>query len=400
MTLNANGGIATVTIRNPGKEYASTTQINVRTFSALVKSDSTVSNKWSVYEYNKATGAYSRFSTQSYDVSEWWEYADWYAKGYNQFTTVDEVVNESYQLTSLNDSIGDIIKINNVGTGGWLLLEKTSDNVAVDYTTNYTTIGRQNGTIQFKVALYDPKTSNVGFDGLSYDTSFYDNQPTIELRKILEAIRDDIFVEGLEVEYNKLFVASVRYAFSEQANIDWAFKTSFIKAKHNAGDLEQKVTFQNDNLPSYEEFVKETKPYKTKIREYLSNYTKKDDTNSTVTDFDVPPAYDDVSQRIEPGAMKVRDNVIISTGGVTSNYPNKYWADNVGFEITNVNITNSGKGYQDIPVVRFVGGGGTGAKGIAKLGVGGSVVSIEITNTGKGYLSAPSCRNRWFLSYY
>jgi len=389
MTLNANGGIATVTIRNPGKEYASTTQINVRTFSALVKSDSTVSNKWSVYEYNKATGAYSRFSTQSYDVSEWWEYADWYAKGYNQFTTVDEVVNESYQLTSLNDSIGDIIKINNVGTGGWLLLEKTSDNVAVDYTTNYTTIGRQNGTIQFKVALYDPKTSNVGFDGLSYDTSFYDNQPTIELRKILEAIRDDIFVEGLEVEYNKLFVASVRYAFSEQANIDWAFKTSFIKAKHNAGDLEQKVTFQNDNLPSYEEFVKETKPYKTKIREYLSNYTKKDDTNSTVTDFDVPPAYDDVSQRIEPGAMKVRDNVIISTGGVTSNYPNKYWADNVGFEITNVNITNSGKGYQDIPVVRFVGGGGTGAKGIAKLGVGGSVVSIEITNTGKGYLSAP-----------
>ena len=47
-------------------------------------------------------------------------------------------------------------------------------------------------------------------------------------------------------------------------------------------------------------------------------------------------AYDDVLQRIEPGAMKVRDNVIISTGGVTSNYPNKYWADNVGFEITNV----------------------------------------------------------------
>ncbi len=42
---------------------------------------------------------------------------------------------------------------------------------------------------------------------------------------------------------NYLF-ASVRYAFSEQANIDWAFKTSFIKAKHNAGDLEQKVTFQ------------------------------------------------------------------------------------------------------------------------------------------------------------
>ena len=96
-------------------------------------------------------------------------------------------------------------------------------------------------------------------------------------------------INDFAVEYNKMFFASVRYAFPEQANIDWAFKTSFIKAKHNAGDLQQKVNFQNDNLPSYEDFVKETKPYKTKIREYVSNYTKTELTNSGVTDFDIPP---------------------------------------------------------------------------------------------------------------
>ena len=46
------------------------------------------------------------------------------------------------------------------------------------------------------------------------------------------------------------------------------FKTSFIKAKHNIGELKQKVTFQNDNLASYQNYIEEVKPYKTKIREY------------------------------------------------------------------------------------------------------------------------------------
>ena len=53
----------------------------------------------------------------------------------------------------------------------------------------------------------------------------------------------------------------MRYAFAEQPSVDWAFKTSFLKAKHNAGDLQQKITFQNDSLPSYEKFVEEAKPY-------------------------------------------------------------------------------------------------------------------------------------------
>ena len=390
LTLNANGGVQTAIVRSAGKEYATTTFLSVRPFSALVKADSSVNNKWSIFEYNSATKGWDRSATQAFNVAEWWDYIDWYATGWNQFTPITYTIDEAYQLTSLDTQLNDIIKIKNVGSGGWLLLRKTSDAPSADYTTNYTTIGRQNGTIKFKTTLYDPASSNVGFDGLSYDTSFYDNQPTLELRIILETIKEDIFVGTLEAEYNKLFLASVRYAFSEQPFIDWAFKTSFIKAKHNAGDLEQKITFQNDSLPSYEEFVKETKPYKTKIREYLSNYTKTDKSNSVTTDFDVPPAYNDIAGRIEPTSLKVSNDLILGTDLSTTYYPNKHYMDNVGFEITKVNITKSGKGYTEIPQVRFIGGGGTGATAEAKLGNGGGVVSIEVTNPGKGYISAPA----------
>ena len=39
----------------------------------------------------------------------------------------------------------------------------------------------------------------------------------------------------------------------------FAFKTSFVKAKHNVGDLKQKVTYQNDNLSSFEDYIKDDK---------------------------------------------------------------------------------------------------------------------------------------------
>ena len=72
-----------------------------------------------------------------------------------------------------------------------------------------------------------------GFDEISFDTKFYDSLPTTETRIIATAIKNDLFTETLEVEYNKLFFASIRYVLSEQLYVDWLFKTSFIKAKHN-----------------------------------------------------------------------------------------------------------------------------------------------------------------------
>ena len=72
--------------------------------------------------------------------------------------------------------------------------------------------------------------NKTGFDTNTFDTEFYDNQPVEETRIILEVIRDSLFVDDLETEYNELFYPSLRYAFSEQSNLDWAFKTSFINA--------------------------------------------------------------------------------------------------------------------------------------------------------------------------
>jgi hypothetical protein len=104
----------------------------------------------------------------------------------------------------------------------------------------------------------------------------YDNYAATELRIIINSIKDKILVDDLRNEYLKLFFSSLRYVMHEQIFIDWAFKTSFIKATHNVGELKEKVTYNNDNLSNFEDYINEVKPYRTKIREYVSSYNKTD----------------------------------------------------------------------------------------------------------------------------
>ena len=60
----------------------------------------------------------------------------------------------------------------------WLVIvRKMDDQVELTTLSNYKTVGRQNGTIQFNSRLYDYNAQNIGFDSNSYDVQLYDRQP-------------------------------------------------------------------------------------------------------------------------------------------------------------------------------------------------------------------------------
>ena len=385
LTIDSNGSVNSARVLSSGKNYLDNTSIAVRPFSALVSIDNTVDGKWAIYSYTSTDG-WLKSKIQSYNVDLYWDYADWYADGYNVFTAVDQLIEQSYQIGALENSIGDIVKIKNIGTGGWLLLEKIDDQADVDYTINYKTVGRQNGTIQFSNKLYDVSTQNIGFDSNSFDVQLYDRQPIQETRVILETIRDKIFVEELAVEYNNLYFAGIRYALSENKLNDFVFKTSFVKAQHNVGELQQKISFKNDNVQNYEDYVKEIKPYKSKIREYVSSYQKTEPTNSMTTDFDLPPKY--INGVIVPQSVVVENGNLVGSDKITA-YPDKHWRDNVGYKIVSINIANPGTEYKNAPSIVISGGGGSGATATAYI-KNGSVNRIVVTNMGSGYISAPT----------
>ena len=386
-TINAQGKIISVRVISKGSGYDSNSYIDVRGLTALIRNDITINNKWALAQYNSNLKLWERKTTQNYDVTLYWDYVDWFAPTYNQFTEADFIIEYPYQLEQLDDTIGSIVKINNTGNDEWLLLKKVDDQFAVDYSVNYETVGRQNGTVKIDKGLYDFADTISGFDGYSYDTTIYDGVPVRETRIILETIFDNIFVDELEYEYNQTFIASLRYILSEGQKPDWLFKTSFVKAKHNFGELEQKVHFQNDNLESYEDYVNEVKPFKTTLREYVSSYEKVENSRSQITDFDLMPWYDEAKGKISPKTAYVQNGSLVLLDGEQE--PWKSWFDNATYYVDEIQISNRGTGFVNAPLIDLQGGGGTGAKAVAYISRG-KITTIEVTHPGSGYTSAPT----------
>lgn len=352
--LDEFGQVVDVEIINQGIGYKDDTILSIRAFTVLVLSDSDSYDKWSLYTWNTDERVWEKTRTQTYDVTRFWDYIDWYTTGYDQFTKVTYVVDNTYQLATLESAIGDTVKVSNVGTGGWLLLEKYDNITTIDYTQNYKVIGRQNGTIKFLDTLYNFKSQSLGFDGPLFDSEQYDAVPTTELSIILDAIKNKILIDNLKVEYLKLFFSSVRYAMSEQPFVDWIMKTSFVKATHHAGNLKQKINYNSDNLQDFESYVAEVKPFRTKVREYISSYDRIENAGMSVTDFDLPPVIDE-DFAINPLKVLLDENYSIgSSYSQLLEYPWKHWYDNASYSIDYLELVDGGAGYIDPPQVKIV----------------------------------------------
>jgi len=385
--INTKGQIIGVKIISAGVGYTDNTVLTVRNYSVLVHSDSQAVGNWSIYSYEPSTLLWSRVRSQSYDTRKYWSYIDWYATGYSQYTAPDFSVATLSELTTITPSIGNVIKVRSDSDGNWTLLVKYSNVVSIDYTQTYQVVGRQNGTIKFNSILYKYLDTSYGYDGSLFDGSTFDNSATIELRYILSAIKENIFIDTLKQEYLNLFFSNVRYAFSEQNYLDWIFKTSFVKAQHNVGPLAQRVTYKNDNLADYESYINEVKPYKTKVREYVSAYTRIETSELSVTDFDIPPIYE--NNKLGIVGTIIADEAIEADNNIITTYPWKHWLDNASFTITDIKLVDGGSNYHAEPVVRFVSKSGTGATARAFVS-NGKVNRIILTNPGSGYLKAPT----------
>lgn len=386
--INSRGQIIGSEIVSSGEGYTDdSTTVTVRNYAVLVRSDDDSYGSWSIYAYEPSTQQWSRIRSQSYDVRRYWSYVDWYSVGYNKFTAVDFSVNSFVELNTLEAAENQLVKVRMTSSGTWLLLRKYADSASVDWTQSFEVVGREKGTVQFSSNLYSFSNTQFGFDGSLYDSSVFDNAASTELKIILNTLKDKILIDDLKQIYLDLFYNSVRYALSEQNYVDWIFKTSFVKATHNVGELRQKVTYNSDSLENFEDFVNEVKPYRTKVREYVSSYSKIDDSEISSTDFDLPAVFED--NQISPVIVNVVDGLIQSSSNKITQYPWKHWLDNVGFSITSVAISDSGSGYVSAPTVRFSSNTGTGATARAFI-TNGRVNRIILLGKGTGYLSTPT----------
>jgi len=378
ITVDAQGRVNSITVTNKGRKYTFA-NIKIRPFSVQVISDSTADGRWSIYSWDQQRKIFYRSKSQAYDVSRYWYYIDWWKDGYDEDSRIVKEINNFYEESYYIIKEGDLLRVKEYASGGWAVFKKTAPGQG-EVSGDYQLVGRQNGTLQISSSVYDTSSAAIGFDNVgTFDSDLYDLQPARELRILLKAIKEDLCVEDLAVEWNNMFFASIRYSYSEQDFIDWAFKTSFVSAVHNVGPLSQPVNYTNDNLLAYQTYIEEVKPFRTTIREYTSRYTKIEGTGSAVSDFDLPADYSTAAELILP---------IRGSFDKTGQYPWQYWYDNNGYSIVRIDVSDAGGDYTNPPKV-LIEGDGTGAT--ARAFVSSQRVSgIEVLTAGEGYKTTPT----------
>ena len=351
----------------------------------LVVTDSEQQGEWAIYTVVLAGLAKVLELTrvQSYDTSLWWNRVDWYQVGYNSTTTATVEVTDYADLATLLVPIGSSVKVTANAQNKFEIYLRTA--------TGWDRVGLQDGTIKFDSTLW--AVSDV-----------VDLGKATAIRKIIQAINEELLVDDLLVERNRALTLMFSFILSEFTAPDWLIKTSLVDVNHRIRDLLPYQIYRQDNQDFVLNYIQEVKPYHVQIREFNLIYNGKDAYPGLLSDFDVPAYYNtdlEIPQYVSPilTPYTVSDAVGYGTPNSVSDtpassllwtqWPWSQWHNNYSLSISDIEITSGGSGYTSAPDVIVTGDCITPAVLTATVNSAGVLVSIAIDNPGVGYTTTP-----------
>jgi len=244
----------------------------------LVDASVQTQSKWMIYKYSGGT-AWDLIRQQAWDTNLYWHRVDWYAKGYNSTVMIDQTVSDPNQLSQITTATANYnVRVLNNGQGYWQIFNWNG--------VDWTLIAQQSASIGLLPALYDNSINMLNWDQAPFDTVMFDENSSIPFSNIIQGIRD-VVMGPLEI--NMLMFSMLNYVLSEQNFVDWIAKTSFITLRGFNLPISQSQLYAADNTESLLQYISEVKPYRTKIREFISSRSQMDYAGMRTTDFDKPP---------------------------------------------------------------------------------------------------------------
>jgi len=335
------------------------------------------------------------YRVQNFVTPDYWDYIDWYRPGYNSsIKPVAEVPNFS-ALTTISVPVGSSVRVEANAQGKFEIYLRTE--------TGFERVGLEDGTIKISAEIYDYSEGSFGFDVEVFDAQYFDQEPVIETRKIIQSINEELFVGDLEIERNRSLVLMFNYVLSESTAPEWLVKTSLIDVDHKIRELLPFQNYSPDNQEFVVDYIQEVKPYHVQVREFNLQYFGSDRFQGDLTDFDLPAFFDTsltvpqfVSPVLTPYAIATSDvsNVLSNVPPdslLWEQWPYNQWFANYLLVLDSVRVARQGTGYTTAPQITFSGGGAaTQATAVAVINSVGQVVAINVTDPGSGYRSAPT----------
>ena len=202
--------------------------------------------------------------TAGYDMTRTWEYTNYVSPtrvtsqlpsleitAVTDLSSIDTTKHQVVQFTIPIESDGfdrSEIYQYNIKTSKWELAEKLNATIAfTDFVWN------KNGQIAWDMAgwggLWDPDTAEyVGY--------------------IIKACREDLFIEQYKQNFNKLFIGIMKYVTSIHDQVDWLYKTTYIRLNINTDIVTDNSIkkFVRNTVNEVNSYVNAVKPFHTKIR--------------------------------------------------------------------------------------------------------------------------------------
>ena len=212
-------------------------------------------------------------------TSNYYEKTNWYYNTtFNDDTVIDRIVNYYKDIDTTTLSQDEIVKVNIGYNSKWELYQYTDADYLAGTTTTYDAsnlslvrIGLQTATAKLKTKVYTEDDSTA---------------MATELRAYIKAIKDNVFISQNLKYQNQLLFALIRYVNSEQPHVDWLFKSTYLNVIQQDTALTQKASFEKDPFDDVKTYIEEVKPYRTKIRNFLSKKSPvREDANMNMSDF-------------------------------------------------------------------------------------------------------------------
>ena len=373
----------------------------------LVQSDASNRGLWTIYEVIEqitiagTVRIVQLTQVQNYDTTQYWSYINWYLPGYNSSTKIIVEVPNVAALKTLDVTVGSSVKVTANSQGKFEIYLRTA--------TGFDRVGLQDGTIEFSAELWDYALGRFGFDVEVFDAQYFDQEPVIETRKIIQAINEELFIDDLLIERNRSLTGMFNFVLSEFAAPEWLVKTSLIDVEHRIRSLTQFQNYSRDNQEFVLDYIQEVKPYHVQVREFNLRYNGFDEWFGDMADFDLPAYYNtslQVPQFTSPillpydhgTALNAQTNTLsdlTSNSTVWSSWPYSQWYNNYLLRLDSIALIAGGSGYTEPPVVEIIPNPNDPAPSIpaqatAILDGIGQVVAINVTLSGEGYRSTPT----------
>jgi hypothetical protein len=274
-------------------------------------------------------------SGEFFTTSDYWNYTYWWADGYNDSTKSLYQVPYYADLATLSVPNNTLITVQQNTNGAAEIYRNDGNGV-------WTRVGLQNGTIAFDASLWDYADAQIGWDGSFFDTGSYDTYPSQETYYIIRALNEQIFVEDLIQYRNNSLILLFQYIQSEtvesQNFLPWLNKTSLLDVQHTLRELLPYENYVTDNFDFLAGYINEVKPYHVLIKDFLYDYSGKEDYTGNITDFDLPAQYNNQYQTfISPEIVySGADNKYeyLNTNSIWNTEPHTQWYQNYGVSLT------------------------------------------------------------------